>query len=131
MPLFRRKVAPQTAGTSISPRASCAGRSATTSRRHRHSSSAVTARRSADVPDALAVLDETTFHYVDVRGVSRRFDLELSQSGGSMIRRDDDFWQRSVVRFRGRDDMEGMGENSCDGGATWQHDVAISSSRIP
>jgi hypothetical protein len=83
-----------------------------------------------DFPDAIAMLDETTCHYFDVRGVTRRFDLEVDSSGWTMIRRDADFWQRSAARFLGTDAMEGTGENSYDRGATWQHDFSISYARL-
>lgn len=79
-----------------------------------------------DFPDAIAILDERTCHYFDVRGVTRVFDLEIDGSGWQMIRRDADVWQRSSATFVGTDAMEGTGENSHDGGATWQHDFAIS-----
>lgn len=84
-----------------------------------------------EFPDALAVLDESTCHYFDVRGVTRLFDLTVDDEGWSMIRRDPDFWQRSAVRFVGADAMAGTGENSFDGGATWQHDYEVSYARVP
>ncbi|MEA2462075.1 MAG: hypothetical protein QOH90_2252 [Actinomycetota bacterium] len=79
-----------------------------------------------DFPDAIAMLDGSTCHYFDVRGVTRLFDLEIDDSGWSMIRRDPDFWQRSAAKFVGPDAMDGTGENSHDGGATWQHDFSMS-----
>lgn len=82
-----------------------------------------------EFPDAIALLDENECHYFDVRGVTRTFDLEVDDSGWSMIRRDLDFWQRSTTRFLGPDAMEGTGENSLDDGATWQHDYSISYTR--
>lgn len=78
-----------------------------------------------EFPDAVALLDESTFHYFDVRGVTRVFDLEVGDSGWSMIRRDTDFWQRSAATFTSSDLMEGTGENSHDEGVTWQHDFSI------
>jgi hypothetical protein len=83
-----------------------------------------------EFPDAIAMLDERTVHYFDVRGVTRLFDLEIDDSGWSMVRRDADFWQRSSARFSGPDGMEGTGENSYDGGATWQHDFSVSYARL-
>jgi hypothetical protein len=83
-----------------------------------------------DFPDAIALLDERTFHYFDVRGVTRDFDLTIDDAGWTMIRRDEDFWQRSAAAFVGGDAMEGTGENSFDGGATWQHDFAMTWVRI-
>lgn len=78
-----------------------------------------------DFPDALALLDAGTCHYFDVRGVVRVFDLTVDDSGWTMHRRGDDFWQRSSATFDSRDRMTGTGENSFDGGATWQHDYSI------
>lgn len=81
-------------------------------------------------PDAIAMLDESTCHSFDVRGVIRVFDLEVGDSGWTMIRRDPDFWQRSAAAFRGPDAMDGSGENSHDGGVTWQHDFSITYVRV-
>ncbi|RDB49101.1 hypothetical protein [Tsukamurella tyrosinosolvens] len=78
-----------------------------------------------DFPDAIAMLDERHLHYFDVRGVVRVFDLTLDDSGWAMIRRDDDFWQRSTGRFIGNDTIEGSGELSYDEGVNWQHDYSI------
>lgn len=83
-----------------------------------------------EFPNAIAMLDESTCHYFDVRGVTRIFDLEIGDSGWTMIRRDADFWQRSAATFLGPDAMDGTGENSYDGGATWQHDFSISYARV-
>jgi len=83
-----------------------------------------------EFPDALAMLDGTTCHYFDVRGITRTFDLNVSDAGWTMIRRDTDFWQRSAARFVGPDTMEGSGENSHDGGLTWQHDFSMSYARV-
>ena len=83
-----------------------------------------------EFPDAIAVLDERSYHSFDVRGVTRVFDLHVDEEGWSMVRRDADFWQRSSARFLGQDAMEGTGENSSDGGATWQHDFAVSYARL-
>jgi hypothetical protein len=83
-----------------------------------------------DFPNAIAVLDERAFHYFDVRGITRLFDLAFDESGWTMIRRDEDFWQRSAGRFRGVGAIDGTGENSFDRGVTWQHDYAISYTRV-
>jgi hypothetical protein len=83
-----------------------------------------------EFPDAIAVLGASTCHYFDVRGVSRLFDLTIDDEGWSMIRRDPDFWQRSTIRFVGLDAMAGTGENSFDGGSTWQHDYDLSYVRV-
>ena len=82
-----------------------------------------------DVPDATALLSEAALHYFDVRGVTRVFDLEITDEGWTMIRRDSDFWQRSSATFRGPDEMQGSGQNSDDCGATWQHDFLMSYAR--
>ena len=85
---------------------------------------------SADVPDAMAVLDDERLHYFDVRGVTRVFELLIDEGGWSIIRRDEDFWQRSALAFDGDDAMEGTGEMSHDRGTTWEHDFRISYARI-
>lgn len=82
-----------------------------------------------DFPNAIALLEPTAFHCFDVRGISRVYDLQVDERGWSMIRRDPDFWQRSSTRFIGADAMEGSGENSTDGGRTWQHDFTMTWSR--
>jgi hypothetical protein len=83
-----------------------------------------------EFPDALALLDERTFHYFDVRGVTRVFDFEIGTLGWVMTRRGDDFWQRCAATFVDAKTMEGAGENSHDAGVTWQHDFTITYSRI-
>jgi len=83
-----------------------------------------------EFPDAIAMLDERAYHYFDVRGVTRVFDLAIDDSGWAMIRRDEDFWQRSAGRFRGTDAIDGKGENSFDAGHTWQHDFSMSYARV-
>ena len=83
-----------------------------------------------DFPDAIALLDEHTYHYFDVRGVTRVFELTINDSGWSMIRRDEDFWQRSAGRFRGTGSIDSTGEKSFDEGTTWQHDFSMSYTRI-
>ena len=79
-----------------------------------------------EFPDAIAVLDAHTYHYFDVRGVTRVFEFTLDESGWSMIRRDEDFWQRSTGTFLDDDHIESNGENSFDAGASWQHDFRMS-----
>ena len=83
-----------------------------------------------EFPDAIAMLDERTYHSFDVRGVTRVFDLTIDDSGWAMIRRDEDFWQRSAGRFHGTDAIDGTGENSFDAGHTWQHDFSVSFARV-
>ena len=79
----------------------------------------------ADFPDALAMLDESKYHYFDVRGKVRVFDVAIDDAGWSMVRIDDDFSQRFVGRFRGPDAIDCVGERSGDSGATWQHDFSM------
>jgi hypothetical protein len=83
-----------------------------------------------DVPDAIAVLDERACHSFDVRGVSRLFDVAVDDAGWAMVRRDEDFWQRSAARFTGPDAMEGNGENSYDRGESWEHDYSMTWVRV-
>lgn len=83
-----------------------------------------------DFPDAIALLDLTTYSYFDVRGFTRTFELTLDDDAWSIVRRDPDFWQRSTTTFRGPDVMEGRGENSHDGGVTWEHDFDMSYVRV-
>jgi hypothetical protein len=83
-----------------------------------------------DFPDGLSLLGGQHMHYFDVRGVTRVFDLEVTDAGWSTIRCDDDFWQRAAILFVGDDAMQGSGENSHDEGATWEHDYTISYARV-
>jgi hypothetical protein len=82
-----------------------------------------------DFPDALALFGDTSYHYFDVRGITRVYDLHSDDTGWSTVRRDDDFWQRSTTRFVGADALEGAGENSHDQGQTWEHDFTITAKR--
>jgi hypothetical protein len=83
------------------------------------------------VPDALALLEPERYHYFDVRGVTRVYELEVDDASWSMIRRDADFWQRSSVSFTGPEEMTGTGDNSHDEGVTWEHDYSITYRRVP
>jgi hypothetical protein len=83
-----------------------------------------------DFPDAMALLSEERYHYFDVRGIVRIFDLEVDDSGWSMTRLDEDFSQHSAARFRGPDVMEVTGEISRDTGTTWQPDFTMICHRI-
>ena len=83
-----------------------------------------------DFPDAVALLDERRYHYFDVRGVTRVFDLTVEATGWAMIRRDQDFWQRSAGIFQSADAIAVTGENSADAGATWQHDFSMTCRRV-
>ena len=83
-----------------------------------------------DFPDALALLSHDWYHYFDVRGITRVFELEVDDAGWSMIRLDGDFSQRSTARFRGPDAMESTGEVSHDNGATWRPDSTMTHRRV-
>jgi hypothetical protein len=83
-----------------------------------------------DFPDALGLMSDSACHYFDVRGVTRIFDFEIDDAGWSMIRLDAAFSQRHIARFDGPDRMESIGDASHDGGATWEHDFAMTHERI-
>jgi hypothetical protein len=83
-----------------------------------------------DFPDAMALLSPEHMYYFDVRGITRLFDLQLDQTGWSMVRLDPEFSQRTTARFGGPDVMDSNGEYSGDGGATWQHDFTMRSTRV-
>ena len=83
-----------------------------------------------DFPDAIALLSDDRYHYFDVRGITRVFELEVDDAGWSMVRLDVDFSQRYTARFRGPDVMESTGEMSHDNGVTWQPDFTITYQRV-
>jgi hypothetical protein len=83
-----------------------------------------------DFPDAMALLSDERYHYFDVRGITRVFELTIDDAGWSMIRLDADFSQRTTARFRGPDGMEATGERSHDHGATWQPDFTMTFRRV-
>jgi hypothetical protein len=83
-----------------------------------------------DFPDAMALLSPESMYYFDVRGITRLFDLQIDQTGWSMVRLDPEFSQRTTARFGGPDAMDTNGECSSDGGATWQHDFTMRSTRV-
>jgi hypothetical protein len=83
-----------------------------------------------DFPDALALLQDGTMQYFDVRGVHRTFDLAFTDSGWTSLRKAADFWQRSAVSRVGPREMTGTGENSHDEGVTWVHDFDITYTRV-
>jgi hypothetical protein len=83
-----------------------------------------------DFPDAVAMLSEDAMHYFDVRGVTRVFDLEITDDGWTMVRLDPEFAQRYTTRFVGPDAMESEGEFSTDDGTTWEHDFSMSYARV-
>jgi hypothetical protein len=83
-----------------------------------------------DFPDAMALLSDDRCHYFDVRGVIRVFDVEIDDTGWSMIHLDDEFSQRYTTRFHGPDVMESHGEASFDRGASWQPDFRMTYQRV-
>ena len=83
-----------------------------------------------DFPDAMALLSDDQYHYFDVRGITRVFELEVDDAGWSMIRLDKEFSQRHTARFRGPDAMESTGEVSHDNGATWRPDFNMTHRRV-
>jgi hypothetical protein len=83
-----------------------------------------------DFPDAITLMSDDRYHYFDVRGITRVFELEVDEAGWSMIRLDKDFSQRSTASFRGPDAMESTGEVSHDNGATWQPDFTMTYRRV-
>jgi hypothetical protein len=83
-----------------------------------------------DFPDAMSLLSPETMYYFDVRGIARLFDLQIDQTGWSMVRLDAEFSQRNTTRFGGPDAMDTNGECSRDGGATWRHDFTMRSTRV-
>ena len=83
-----------------------------------------------DFPDAMALFDESKYHYFDVRGLIRVFDVAVDENGWSMVRLDDEFSQRFVGRFEGTERIDCVGERSDDSGATWQHDFTMELNRI-
>ncbi len=83
-----------------------------------------------DFPDAMAFISDGRYHYFDVRGITRVFDLTVEAAGWSMVRLDDDFSQRSTAHFRGRDAIDTTGELSLDAGVTWQPDFTMTAQRV-
>jgi len=83
-----------------------------------------------DFPNAIAIMDEHSYHYFDVRGVIRIFDFEIDDHGWTMTHLEDEFSQRSTALFRGPDALECHGEYSDDRGATWHHDYRMSYARV-
>ncbi|MDQ1536854.1 MAG: hypothetical protein QOE58_1247 [Actinomycetota bacterium] len=83
-----------------------------------------------DFPDAMALLRDQAYHYFDVRGIVRTFELDVTGVDWSILRRDTDFWQRARTAFVDADRMEGVGENSYDEGVTWERDFTMTYERI-
>ena len=78
------------------------------------------------IPDGLAILGAGEhMHYVDERGVYRRFELTVTEAGWTAERPkgDEQFAQRMSYRFEG-DVLEGRAERA-DDGVTWKPDLAL------
>jgi hypothetical protein len=83
-----------------------------------------------DFPDAMALLSENRYHYFDVRGITRVFELEVDDGGWSMINLDEEFSQRQTARFRGPNVIDSTGERSYDACVTWQPDYRMTYQRV-
>jgi hypothetical protein len=83
-----------------------------------------------DFPDATVFLSEARYHYFDVRGEQRTFELAAQGDTWSLVRIDDEFSQRSTSRFEGDDRVETTGERSFDAGATWEPDFTMTLRRL-
>ena len=84
-----------------------------------------------EVPSGVAVFGSDTdsgllvMLYFDERGVSRRYDVILTDHSLSWERLDPPFAQRQTLIFdRDADRMSGRGEMSRDGGA-WEEDLSL------
>lgn len=83
-----------------------------------------------DFPDATALFSQERYHYFDVRGVTRVFDVQLEEGGWSLVNVDPVFSQRGTSRFRGPDAFDTTGERSYDAGVTWHPDFTMRSGRV-
>lgn len=84
----------------------------------------------SDFPDAMALMTDTTYHYFDVRGITRIFKVEFKDHGWSTINVEKEFSQRTVARFKSREQVEVNGKRSHDNGVTWQPDYTMTSRRV-
>ena len=83
-----------------------------------------------DFPDAMAMFAPPRYHYFDVRGVVRVFDLTLAEDGWSMVNvTGDGLSQRTTARFTGADTVEVTGQRSTDTGASWEPDFTMTLAR--
>jgi hypothetical protein len=83
-----------------------------------------------DFPDAMALFSRQRYHYFDVRGIVRVFDLALEDDGWSMINvSDDGLSQRATARFPHDDAIDGFGQRSTDTGLTWEPDFTMTLTR--
>jgi hypothetical protein len=83
-----------------------------------------------DFPDAIGLLSDDRYHYFDVRGITRVFELDVDDTGWSMIRLAEDLSQRCTASFLGPDVMESTGEMSHDNGVTWRPDFTMTYRRV-
>ena len=84
----------------------------------------------SDFPDAMALLSGNRYHYFDVRGITRVFELDVDDAGWSMIHLDEELSQRQTARFRGPNVIDSTGERSYDAGVTWQPDFTMTYQRV-
>jgi hypothetical protein len=83
-----------------------------------------------DFPDALALFSPQRYHYFDVRGVVRDFDVTLSDDGWSTINiTDDELSQRTTAQLTDDDTIEVTGQRSTDAGTTWEPDFTMTLTR--
>jgi hypothetical protein len=83
-----------------------------------------------DFPDAMALFSRQRYHYFDVRGIVRVFDLTLEDDGWSMINvTDDGLSQRVIARFSDDDTIDVTGQRSTDTGVTWEPDFTMTLTR--
>ncbi len=83
-----------------------------------------------DFPDALALLSPRRYHYFDVRGIVRIFDLTLEDGGWSTVNvTDDGLSQRVTARFTDDDVIDVAGQRSTDSGTTWEPDFTMTLTR--
>jgi hypothetical protein len=89
-----------------------------------------------DIPDGLAIfgsddsLHEYFMLYFDERGVSRKYDVKLSQRGLVWARNDPAFAQRFTIDFASDGQtMSGRGEMSKDG-AAWEPDLELTYAKV-
>jgi hypothetical protein len=83
-----------------------------------------------DFPDAMALFSPQGYHYFDVRGIVRVFDLTLEDDGWSMINvTEDGLSQRATARFSDDDTIDVTGQRSTDAGVTWEPDFTMTLTR--
>jgi hypothetical protein len=84
-----------------------------------------------EMPDVTAILAPDSWHYFDSRGVVRLYQLSLTDGVWRIWREDPDFWQQ----FTGTISPDGTRidaawEMSRDHGSTWNHDFAMTYTKV-